>query len=53
MNHFVFQLWNHFHTIEAALCHIYVFQLFSFSTTTRHDPSDFYRSARNNSYRLW
>ncbi|CAF4557383.1 unnamed protein product, partial [Rotaria magnacalcarata] len=35
------------------LCHIYVLQLFSLSITIRHDPSDFYRSARNKSYRLW
>ncbi|CAF4132802.1 unnamed protein product [Rotaria magnacalcarata] len=32
---------------EVFLYHIYVFQLFSLSTTSRHDPSDFYRSDRN------
>ncbi|CAM4840826.1 unnamed protein product, partial [Rotaria magnacalcarata] len=47
MNHFVFQIGNHFNTIEAALCHIYALQLFSLSTTIRHDPSDFYRHDQN------
>ncbi|CAF4537264.1 unnamed protein product, partial [Rotaria magnacalcarata] len=38
--------------IETVLCHIYVFQLFSLSTTIQHDPSDFHRSARNDLHRL-